>query len=157
LRLILPSDNSDPVVHFLASVNDLFVHVLRDVNESGIEGIPIQNQKNQNDKPIGISFRWKDQIPGDAIWRVFEMVPQSNSRLNVLHTLFLTVHSFRVPIVLVYRGRSLSVMAQLKRSIVEVKAEENCLARSLRIAIAKVDIDSNYDAFRKGRKIRHVV
>jgi len=55
------------------------------------------------------------------------------------------------------RGRSLSVMAHLKRTIVEVKAEENCLAHALVIAIAKVDKDTNYDAFRKGRKIRQIV
>jgi len=44
-----------------------------------------------------------------------------------------------------------SVMAHLKKSVVELNAEENCLAHSLIIAIAKVDKDSNYDAFRKGR------
>jgi len=55
------------------------------------------------------------------------------------------------------RGRPLSVMAHLKKSIVEVKAEENCLSHALIIAIAKVHKDSNYDAFCKGRKIRQVV
>jgi len=48
-------------------------------------------------------------------------------------------------------------MAQLEKSIVELKAEENCLTHALIIATAKVDIDSNYDAYRKGRKIRHGV
>jgi len=38
-----------------------------------------------------------------------------------------------------------------------VKAEENCLAHALIIAIARVDIDTNYTAYRKGRKIRPVV
>ena len=44
-------------------------------------------------------------------------------------------------------------MVHLKRSIVEVKAEDNCLAHVLVIAFAKVDADPNYDAVRKGRKI----
>jgi hypothetical protein len=35
------------------------------------------------------------------------------------------------------KGRPLSVMAQIKRSIIEVKAETNCLAHALRIAIEK--------------------
>jgi len=48
-------------------------------------------------------------------------------------------------------------MAHLKRSIVEVKAEENCLAHALVIAIAKVDNDPNYKAYIQSRKIRHVV
>jgi len=34
VRLIPPSDNSDPVAHFLASVNDLFENALRDVEDS---------------------------------------------------------------------------------------------------------------------------
>jgi len=42
-------------------------------------------------------------------------------------------------------------MAHIKRSIVEVKAEENCLAHSLIIAIAQVDKNSNYKAYRQGR------
>ena len=38
-----------------------------------------------------------------------------------------------------------------------MKAEENCLARALIIAIAKVDKDTNYEAYRQGRNVRHVV
>ena len=34
VRLIPPSNNSDPVAHFLASVNDLFENALRDVEDS---------------------------------------------------------------------------------------------------------------------------
>jgi len=55
------------------------------------------------------------------------------------------------------RGSPLSVMAHLKTSIVEVKAEENCLAHALIISIAKVENDPDYKAYRKGRKIRQVV
>jgi len=53
--------------------------------------------------------------------------------------------------------RTFSVMAHLKESIVEVKAEENCLAHAIIIAIARVDNYGNYKAYRQGRKIRHVV
>jgi len=55
------------------------------------------------------------------------------------------------------KGIPLSVMAQLKRSIVEVKAEENCLAHVIIIAIARLENDANYKAYRQGRKIRPVV
>jgi hypothetical protein len=37
---------------------------------------------------------------------------------------------------------------------VQVKAEENCLAHALLIAKARVDNDPNYEAYRKGRKLR---
>ena len=63
------------------------------------------------------------------IWSVFENVSQSNFRFNALDTLFVTVHSVRMPVVfgknvLKSRGRPLSVMAQLKRSIVDLKAQK---------------------------------
>jgi len=93
-------------------------------------GITIKNKVNQNDKPIGISFRRKDQLSGEVIWRVFEKVSQSNARFNALDTLFVTVHSVTMPVgygkhTIKRMARPISVMAHLKRSIVEVKAEEN--------------------------------
>ena len=47
----------------------------------------------------------------------------------------------------------MSVMVYLKKSIVEVMTEENCLAHALVIAIAKVKNDPNYKVYRQGRKI----
>jgi len=85
VRLIIPCD-SDPVTHFLASVNDLFQELLRDVDDADMLGLTIQIQVNQNDKPIGISFRRKDPLSGDVIWSVFEKVSQSNSRFYALDT-----------------------------------------------------------------------
>jgi hypothetical protein len=55
------------------------------------------------------------------------------------------------------KGRPLETMVHLKRSIVEVKAKENCLARALIISIAKLTNDPNYVAYRKEYKIRPVV
>jgi hypothetical protein len=48
-------------------------------------------------------------------------------------------------------------MVHLKKSIVEVKAAENCLAHALLIAIAKLINDPDYKAFHQGRKIRAAV
>jgi len=48
-------------------------------------------------------------------------------------------------------------MAHLKRSIVGVQAEEICLAHTLIIANAKIDVDMNYKAYIQDRIIRHVV
>jgi len=157
-----PADNSDPLGHFIASVNELFEYALQDMGDSDMLGITIQNQVNQNEKAIGISFRRKDQLSGEVIWSVFEKVSQSNSRFKALDTLVVTVHSVKMPAVfgrvaLKSRGRPLSVMAHLKKSIVEVMAEENCLAHAVLIAIGRVDNDANYEAYRQGRKIRPVV
>jgi len=45
-------------------VNELFDYVMQDVSDEDMVGIIIKNQVNQNDKPIGISFRRKDQLSG---------------------------------------------------------------------------------------------
>jgi len=72
VRLLPPLNNVDPVTYFLASVNDLFEHVLQNVSDSDMVGMTIHNQVNQSDKPMGISFRQKYQLSGEVIWSVFE-------------------------------------------------------------------------------------
>ena len=48
-------------------------------------------------------------------------------------------------------------MTHFKTSVVEVKAEDNCLPNALIIAIAKVENDPEYVAYRRDFKIRAVV
>ncbi len=121
--------DANPVDHFVASVKDLFEQALQDVGDGDMVGIAIHNESNQNDKAIGISFRRRDQLSVDAIRSVFE-VTQSNARFNALDTLTVVVHSVRMPVGFGYRGintmgRPVSVMAHLKKSIVQVKFKTN--------------------------------
>jgi len=159
VHLLPPSEGQDsnPISHFLTSVSDLFEYALQNCDDSDMVGITISNEINMSDKAIGISFRRKDQISPDVIWSVFGKVAQSNARFNALDKLVMTVHSVKMPIGhgrIATKGRSLQTMAHLKRSIIEVKAIENCLAHALVIAIAKLTDDKDYKAFRQGRKIR---
>ena len=85
--------------NFLASVNEILKYALQDVIDDDMVGITIQNQVNQNDKPIGISFKRKDQLSGEVIRSVFEKVSQSNARINALDTLVVTVHSVKMTVV----------------------------------------------------------
>ena len=64
IHLLPPFNATDPVNNFLASLNDFFRHELQNLSESDMIGITIQNRVNQNDKPIGISFRLQDQLAG---------------------------------------------------------------------------------------------
>jgi len=151
--------DTNPVSHFLATVTDLVGYAVRNRSDSDMVGITIRNQVNLQHRAIGISFRRRDQLSENVIWSVFEKVAQSNDRFNALDNLIVEVHSIMMPVgfgkvAMKTKGRSLSVMAHWKRSIVEVKAEENCLAHALVIAVAKLTNDSNYKAFRQGRKIR---
>jgi hypothetical protein len=165
VRLLPPyeGEDSNPMSHFLTGVSDLFEHTLCDCDDSDMVGITISNEGNVQDKAIGISFRWKDQINSDVIWSVFEKVAQSNARFKVLDRLVVTVHSVKMPVGngrgrgIKPSGRPLENMVRLKRSIIEVKAAENCLAQALIISIARLTSGPEYKAYMQGRKIRPVV
>ena len=101
VRLLPPSPYSNPVTHFLDSVSDLFEYALRKCNEPDMVGITISNEVNVQDKPIGISFRRKDQLSEEVIWNIFEKVAQSNTRYNAMDRMVVVVHSVRMPWVLV--------------------------------------------------------
>ena len=98
-------------------------------------GLTIRNQVNEQDKPIGFSFRRKDQMSEEVIWSVFEKVVQSNARFNALDSLVVVVHRVVMPVgfgrsAVKTKGRQLDNLAHLKKSIIHVKAEENCLAHA---------------------------
>jgi hypothetical protein len=92
VRLNPPSESDlNPIDHFLASINDVFEHVLQDVQDSDLVGVAIRNEVNQSDKRIRLSFRRRNQISGEVIWSVFQKVSQSNSRFNSLDPLTIEV------------------------------------------------------------------
>ena len=93
-----PVPDTNPADHFLANVDDLFEHVLRDVVEADMVGIDIHSLINQNNRPIAVRFRRRYQLSGDVSWSVFEMVTQSNARFKALDTLTLVLHSVRMPV-----------------------------------------------------------
>jgi len=90
---------------------------------------------------------------------VFSKVAQSNARYNAMDRLIVVIHSVKLPVgfgktAVKSKGRPISVMAHVKHSIINVKAETNCLAHALIIAIARLTMDPNYNSYRDGRKIR---
>jgi hypothetical protein len=113
-------------------MNELFEHVLQGVADRDMVGVSIPNDVNQNDRAVGISFRRRDLLSADVIWSVFERVAQSNARFNALDSLIIVVHSVGMPagfgrVSANTNGRPLSIMAHIKKSIIEVKAETNFL------------------------------
>jgi hypothetical protein len=97
-------------------------------------------------------------VSGELIWNVLGRVTQSNARFGATDRLIVTVHFVKMPVGfggIKTKGRQLSVMAHLKKSIIEVKAEQNCLAHALVLAITKLNDDPNYKAYRQGWK-KHV-
>jgi hypothetical protein len=136
-------------------VRALFEYALKDIEDSDMVGVVIKNENK--DKPIEFSFQRKDQLSVEVIWKPFEKVAQCNAKFNALNPLIMTVHSVKVPVGfggVKTKGRQLDTMAHLKKSIVRVNADENCLAHAFVIAMAKVENEPNYKAYRQGRKIR---
>jgi hypothetical protein len=68
------------------------------VGDGDMVGLTIRNQENENNRPIGFSFRRKDQISGEVIWSVFKKVSQSNSRFNAMDKLVIDIHSVNMPV-----------------------------------------------------------
>ena len=139
VRLLPPPDpHANAASHFQNSVTRLLDYAQRHSEDGDMVGVTIRNALRENDRPIGLSFRRKDQISGDVMWSVFEKVAQSNSRFNATDTLIVDVHSVGMPAgfgrnkkALKARGRPLANLAHLKRSIVRVSAEKDCLAHAL--------------------------
>jgi hypothetical protein len=122
----------DPITHFESCVNALFEYALKDIEDSDMVGVVIQNENI--DKPIGFSFRRKDQLSVVVICKLFEKVAQSNAKFNALDPLIVRVHSVKMPLGfgrVKSKGRQLDTMAHLKKRIVHVNADENCLAHAL--------------------------
>ena len=155
VRLVQRPDEDNPMSHFQARVTELFEYALRDCQDSDMVGLTIRNEVNVQDKLIGFSFRRKDQISENVIWSVFEKVLQCNARFNAVKRLVVVVHWVAMPVgfgrvAVKTKGRQLEVIAHPKRSIIEVRAEENCLAYVQIIAIARLKKDPNFDFFRRG-------
>ena len=143
-------------------MSELLEYALRVCSESDMVGVTISNEVNEQDKPIGISFRRKDQLSEEVIGSMFEKVAQSNARFNAMDRLIVVVHTVKMPVSFGRtaqgsKGRIVANLAHLKRSVIEVKEENNCLAHALIVAIARLEKDPNYQSYRKGNEIRPVV
>jgi hypothetical protein len=99
-------------------VDALFEYSLHDLHPSDMVGISIHNADNQQDRPVGLSFRRRDQISRDVLWSVFDKVTQSNTRYQALDTLTIHMHSVEMPVGFgraeTSKGRTLLMMAYLK-------------------------------------------
>jgi hypothetical protein len=72
VRLLPPPDDEvipDPITHFESCVDALFEYALKNVEDTDMVGFFIQNENK--DKPIGFSFRRKDQLSVEVISKLF--------------------------------------------------------------------------------------
>jgi hypothetical protein len=141
--------------YFAESVDELFEYALRNLQPGDTVGVSIHNANSLQDRPLGLSFRRRDHISREFLWSVFEKVTQSIADFEALDTLMFHVHSVRMPVgfgrTQTPRGRSRSAIARIKRSVVQIRAERDCLAHALVVAIARVTNDPEYRKYSDGR------
>lgn len=83
---------------------------------------------------------------------------QSKSRFNATGKLVFEVHVVKMPIgfgrkdALKTKGRLLPNLIHLKRSIVQVKSDNDCLVHALVIVVVKLTNDPNYKSYSNGHK-----
>jgi hypothetical protein len=69
-------DGQTPMTHFETSMNALFDYALHNVADTDMVGLDIHHENSDGTvhkgKPIGFSFRQKDQLSHEVIWRLFE-------------------------------------------------------------------------------------
>ena len=92
-----PFPDSDPITHFLDGMPELFEYALRDSSEYDMVDVMISKVVNEQDKPIGISFRRKDQLSEEVIWIMYKKVTQSNAIFNAMDRLVVVVHTVKMP------------------------------------------------------------
>jgi hypothetical protein len=92
VRLTAPPPATFAAQHFADSVDQVFDYSLLDLEPDDMAGISIHNAYNE-ERPVRLSFRRRDQI-SRAVWcNVFEKVTQPNTRYQALDTLTFHVHS----------------------------------------------------------------
>jgi hypothetical protein len=80
-------------------MNALFDYALRNVDDSDMVGLVIHHEgTGSRDKPIGFSFRRRDQLSTEVIWRLIENVAQYNSKFNALDPLNVILHYVKMPL-----------------------------------------------------------
>ena len=92
------------------------------------------------DKAIGISWIRRGQLKPNVVWDVLGKVIRSNARFGLTDRLEVHLDHVRMPAGNgreKTKGRSLTVLSAIKKSIVVVKTAFLCLAHALLTAMAE--------------------
>ena len=153
IKFKAPGEEQEPTAYLQECINSLPNYLVREVSGRDLVGLRIRNTENVQDKVIGISLRRCDQLKPDVVWDVLGKVIQSNARFGLTNRLEVHLDHVRMPAGNgreKTKGRSLTVLSAIKKSIVVVKAAFLCLAHALIIAMARVNGDPKYKSYRNG-------
>jgi len=139
-----PGEEQEPTAYLKECITALTNYLVDKVLGRDLVGLRIRNTDNVQDKVVGIGLKCCDQFKSDVVWDVSGKVVQSNARFSLTDRLEVHLDHVRMPAVNGRewtKGRPLSVLSALKRSIVVVKAAFLCLAHALIIVMARVNVD----------------
>jgi hypothetical protein len=152
-------EEQDPATYLKECITALTNHLVDKVPDRDLVGLRIRNTENLQDEVVGISLRSRDQLKADVLWSVLEKVIQSNARFALTDRLEVNLDHVRMSVgngQEKTKGRSISVLSDIKRSIV-VKTAVLCLAHALVSAMARVNNDPKYVSYRHGRCLKEPV
>jgi hypothetical protein len=153
-------EEQDPATYLKECITTLTNYLVDKVPDRDLVGLRIRNTENLQNKVVGVSLRRRDQLKADVVWSVLGKVIQSNVRFALTDRL--EVHLYLVSMPAgngreKTKGRSISVLSAIKKSIVVVKTAFLCLAHALLIAMARVNNDPKYALYRHGKCLKESV
>jgi hypothetical protein len=117
----------------------------------------MSNTTNVQDKVVGISLKRHDQLKPDVVWDVVWKVIQNNARFGLTDRLEVHLDHIMMPAGdgkgAEKKGRQLTVLRVIKKSIVIVHSQFLCFAHSVIIAMTRENVDTGYTSYRKGNKL----
>jgi len=145
-----PVEEQNPGTYLKECVTVLTDYPVDDLRGRDWVGLRIRNTKNVEHKVVGISLLCRDQLKAELVWAILGKVIQSNARFGLSDCFEVHLEHVRMPAGngrVRTKGRPLDVISAIKKIIVTVKADLNCLAYALLIAVARVNGDSKYQLY----------
>jgi len=153
-------EEQDSTTYLKECITALTDYLVDKVSDRDLVGLRIRNTENVQDKVVGISLRRRDQLKADVVWSVLGKVIHRKARFALTDRLEVHLDHVRMPAGnggVKTKGRSISVLSAIKKSIVTVKTAFLCLAHALIIAMAKVNGDSKFKSYSNGYGLKEPV
>jgi hypothetical protein len=118
-----PDEGDEPATYLKECITALTDYLVDQVPDRDLVCLRIHNTENVQDKVVGVSLRRGDQLKPYVVWSVLGKVIHSNARFALSDRLEVHLDHVRMPVGNgreKTKGRPLSVLSAIKRSIVVV-------------------------------------
>ena len=92
-----PGEEKTPATYLKVCITAFRNNIKDDVPRRDLVGLRIRNTENLQDKMVGTSLRYRDQIKRDVVWGVIAKMIQSNARFAQSDRLEVYLEHVRMP------------------------------------------------------------